>query len=90
MIKTSQTLKVLGLSNIDIHKDNGILESIKGSSLADIDLSDNMFVTGICATIKSMNLARNSIVKPFQFPMSVYDLKSLNLSENKISSSHFK
>lgn len=90
LIKESNSLETLNLSNIEINPENGIFEACKSASLKHLDLSDNSNVKGISPSLISLNLARNNITTPFDLPLTPCLLQSLNLSHNKIPYYHFK
>jgi len=66
------------------------MENAKNTSLKKLDLSDNTNVRGVCSTLVSLNLSRNGISAPFDFPLVPLELQYLNISYNKIPFYHFK
>lgn len=66
------------------------MQNCRNTSLKKLDLSDNTNVRGVCPTLYSLNLSKNGISAPFDFPLAPLELQYLNLSYNKIPFYHFK
>ena len=64
LIKKSKTLKILGLSNIQIISENEIFIKSKDTILEGIDLSKNTDIVGMNKTLYDVNLSWNNISSP--------------------------